>query len=160
MAFWRAQDGTIIVDGTGKPINCATCPCEGAVECPSDCSGCSASYGATVAGLTGDCCSMGNGEYTITQDEIDNCTWDGSATDGWSYVASVEVACVNGAWTVTYTLDSRVYPCTAGPDVWVGTIAAADCPAGEYTLTHTIGDNCSGDITVTIAELVGSTTSG
>ena len=35
MGFWM-RDGLLVVDGSGNPIDCATCPCGGTIECDSN----------------------------------------------------------------------------------------------------------------------------
>lgn len=56
MTPWDNADGKLIVDGTGKPVECADCPC--AAQC------CVETREVTIAGLQG-ALSLLNGTYTL-----------------------------------------------------------------------------------------------
>jgi len=142
--FWLAEDGTIIVDATGKPIDCSVCPCEEREfprECPEDCSGCEETYDATISGVTGTCgiCSEANTTIQITRDE-DTCVWYGIKTISGDPSGTIEIYldCPgpgSNDWNTLVVIDAIGTGCGGEIDQYSGGMTNVnDCPAGTHVL--------------------------
>ena len=123
MSLWYKASGELIKNGSGDLIECATCPC-----CPSDCSGCSATYTLTLSGFPSPCTFL-NSVHTITM--TSSCVW--TFTD---FIWTIGVFCVLPYWSLSVTAGGFA---TGG-----GNIPISACPTGTYSITIVTGTPCAG----------------
>ncbi len=122
MSFWT-KSGAIVVDGSGNPIDCASCPC--GMNCVCTCGSCPAGAAAQwtveLPGITdAGCIDCGN-YASITLDYSVSCAWTATVTIcGFAHTVTCQYAA--GVWTLTLpTIPSdTVYSLTeATPDCTV-----------------------------------------
>lgn len=152
MASLWMKNGKVVVDAGGHPIICATCPCPGAVPCPSDCSGCAASIAFAVAFTAP--YNVYNYSDTAPGGGV-GCTWSKTSIIPPN-AAIFSIFCSGGCWFME--LDGTIEVPGSSPPVSKNVnyeSAGFGCgdacpPAGARTLAPKVGSDDIGSITITI----------
>lgn len=140
--FWF-QDGKVVVDGTGKPIDCVDCPCSTGMSCVCTCSACPAGAPAqwtvTLTTLTngacGDCAVL---NITFTLNYVSGCLWEADPVAFCAGAPVVTFQYTGGQWVLTFPGSvlfggATVYTLTEVPTDCVVVKTLALAPFGGFS---------------------------
>lgn len=174
MAIYVNSAGKPIINSSGAPIDCSTCPCGpvGTVTCCHNAL-LSACYTFPIAGITtntagcvGNLCPSLNDTYTMNH--VSGCTWRsaekviGLCTDcGDSVKATLDIQAANFTffcdssslkcvWRVVITQDGAGDPCNDYAITYIGCFLKTDDPLTDKVLTFDSSNTLCKDFPATI----------